>query len=128
MSALRIALVPLLLGVGATMAMPVDGTAQEGRQGPTVTVVAENQASVGAHVYVIQRGHMVHLGFVEPGAGETLTIPSAAIQSEEPIQLVADLLRTPDWYKSDPVTVRSGAELAFTIESEVDRSTVSVRG
>ncbi|MDX1567734.1 MAG: hypothetical protein R3223_08025 [Longimicrobiales bacterium] len=127
MRAIRLAIVPVLLGVAAVLAKPSDGVAQASQEGPTVSVTAENRASAGAHVYVIQEGHMVPLGFLEPGASGTLTIPTAVVESGEAIELVADLLQTADWYKSEPVTVRPETELVFTIESPVDRSTVSVR-
>lgn len=127
MRAIRTALMPVLLGAVATMTMPMGGAAQEGQQGPSVSVAAENRASAGVHVYVIQGGHMVPLGFLEPAASEILTIPAAVIESGEPVQLVADLLQSTEWYKSDPVTVSPETELDLTIESEVDRSTVSLR-
>lgn len=127
MSTLRSVLVAVLLGVAAAFVVPTGGTAQEGQQGPPMSVVAENRANSGAHVYAIQGGHMVPVGFLEPGASGTLTVPSAAIESGEPIRLVADLLQSTEWFRSDPVTVRPETELVFTIESPVDRSTVSVR-
>lgn len=127
MSAVRIALVLVLLGASVAFATPMHGVAQEGQQEPTAEVVVQNRASTDAHVYVLQEGHMVALGFVESGANETLTIPPPLVRLGGPIRLIADALESAEWYKSDAVTVRPGSEVDFTIEGDFNRSTVSVR-
>ena len=132
MRVMRLAFLPILLGAtlglpASSWATPMGAAAQVGQEGPTVSVAVENRADTGTHVYVLQEGHMVPLGFVEAGASETLTIPPAAIESSPEIQLVADAVASTDWYQSDPVSIEGGSEVAFTIESELDRSTVTVR-
>jgi len=132
MRATRLAFLPILLGatVGLSApacATPMGAAAQVGQEGPTVSVAVENRADTGTHVYVLQEGHMVPLGYVEAGASETLTVPPAAIESGQGIRLVADAVASTDWYQSDPVSIDTGSEVAFTIESDLDRSTVTVR-
>lgn len=131
MRAIRLAFLPILLGTTVGLSAPACatpmGAAQVGQEGPTVSVAVENRADTGTHVYVLQEGHMVPLGYVEAGASETLTVPPAAIESGQGIQLVADAVASTDWYRSDPVSVDAGSEVAFTIESALDRSTVTVR-
>lgn len=128
MSASRVVLMAVLLGASAALAAPTGGAAQEGRQGPAVDVVAENRANTGAHVFVLQGGHMVPLGFVDAGERETWAIPPAAVEPGEPIRLLADPLDTAEWYESDAISVRQGTEVGFTIESDLERSSVSIGG
>lgn len=127
MSASRIAIALVLLGTSVAFGTPMRGVAQEDEQGPTVEVAVQNDAVSGAHVYVLQEGHLVPLGFVEAAGNETFTIPPVLVGTAEPIHLVADALRSTDWYKSDAVAVRPGNALAFTIARDLNRSTVTVR-
>lgn len=129
MSASRLALVSVLLVALAGLASPVHGAveAEEDRQGAMVTVNVENRADTDAHVYALQDGHMVPIGFVEAGGNATLTVPSAAVESGEGIQLVADAVASPEWYQSDPVPIEPEDEVDFTIASDLENSTVEVR-
>lgn len=130
MSATKLGFVSVLLGITVVLsssacAAPM-ASAEDGREGATVSVTVQNRADTDAHVSVLQEGHMVHLGFVERGSSETLTIPRAAIQSNQRIRLVADAVASTDWYQSDPVPVDPESDIVFAIESRIDRSTVSV--
>lgn len=126
MSAIRTALVPVLLGVLVAAAVPTHGAAQEGQRGSTADVVVSNRASSGTHVYLLQEGHMVPLGFLDAGATETLSIPPIFVESGEAIRLLADPIEATEWFESEPLAVRSGNEIRLTVEPDFERSTVAV--
>lgn len=128
--AMQLALVSFLLGVTAACAAPMtDGSRMApGQEGPSADVTVRNEAGTGAHVYALQNGHMVPLAFVDPGADETVSLPSVFVQPGDPLRLVVDLLESTDYHRSDPVTVDSGSRVTFTIRADLDASTVSVEG
>lgn len=126
MSARRIALLSVLLGLAVTLATPPQVVGQEGPAGQAVDVVVQNRTSWDVRVYALQEGHMVPLGLVTDMARATYPLPQAFMQAGEPIHLVADPIEPTTWYKSDPVRVRPAQGIEFTIESDLDRSTVSV--
>ena len=125
MSAFRNVLVAVLLGVTAAAAAPTSGVAQEG---PTADVVVTNSGDSGVHVYVLQEGHMVPVGFLEAGATETLDVPPVFLETGEPVQLLADRVQSTEWFKSEPVAVEAGSEIRLTVEPAIDRSSVTVGG
>lgn len=126
MSARRLALLPILLGVSVALAAPTHGAAQEGPDGPNVHVAVQNRTSGNVRVYALQNGHMVPLGLVAGAGHQTFALPPGFDLSDEGIQLLADPLGSTDWYKSDPVTVHAGGAVDFTIASSLTQSKVSV--
>lgn len=128
--AMKLALVPFLLGVTAMCAQPMTEGARvaPGGAGPSAEVTVRNEASTAAHVYALQNGHMVPVAFVDPGAEETVSIPPPFVQSGDPLQLVVDSLASTDYHQTDPVTVDSESRITFTIRDDLDASTVSVEG
>ena len=126
-SARRLALLSVLVGVASAGAPPVRGLAQEGPAGPSVDVSVQNRSDTAARVYVLQKGHMVPVGLVEGGAAETLALPPLFAETEEPIQLIADLLGRTGWYKSEPVPLGPAGTLEMVIESDPARSVVTTR-
>jgi hypothetical protein len=127
MSASRIALLSVLLGTSAALATPARGIAQEGSQGPTVNVVVQNHSSSHVRVYVLQDAHMVPLGLVDGMGSSTLPVPPEFMQSDQPIQLIADPIEGSGWYKSGTLAVTPMDELDLTVESDVARSTVVLK-
>jgi hypothetical protein len=95
-----------------------------------VEVIAQNRTDFDVRVYVLHKGHMVPLEGLVPGGGNaTLSLPSALEVSEEPIQLVADLIGSNDWHRSEPMTLTGRDEIKFMIEgSTVVRTTRRKRG
>lgn len=130
----RLALVPVLLGWMAvsTACGGVRARAGTGRgpaqEGPTVDLAVQNEGSSGAHVYALQEGHMVPVGFVDAGGAETLTLPPFFVESGDPLQVVVDLLGSPDFFQSEALSIEFGSRVSLTILDEVDRSTLSVSG
>ena len=127
MSASRLALVSVLLLAGLGLASPAQGVVHEDHQRPAVTVHVENRAATDAHVYVLQQGHMVPIGFVEAGESATLTAPWAAVESDPEIRLVADAVTSSEWFQSEAVGVEPDDEVDFLIARDLDGSSVSVR-
>ena len=128
MSARRIALLTVLLGLLPTAAALAQQAAPSGDQGETVRVAVDNRAAGDVRVYALQDGHMVPLGLVPSRTSSTLVIPHGFLRGESGIQLVAERIGGSAWYKSDPIDVRPPRELALTVQEEIQRSTVSVRG
>lgn len=127
MSAIRLALVSVLLLAGVGLASPAQGGVHEDRQTAAVTVHVENRAATDAHVYVLQQGHMVPIGFVEAGESATLTAPWAAVESGREIRLVADAVASTQWFQSEPVGIEPDDEVDFLIARDLEGSSVSAR-
>lgn len=126
MMAIRLALLPVLLGASVALAAPTHGYVQEGPDGQTVQVAVRNEANDNVRVYVLQDGRMIPLGLVNGAGSETFAMPPGFSKSEG-IQLIADPLDSNDWYKSDRVAIGSASEVDFTIASALHRSSVSVK-
>jgi hypothetical protein len=94
----------------------------------SVSVAVQNRTGFDAHIFALQGAHMVPLGLVPSMENATLSLPTTLTESGQSIQLVADLMGTSAWHKSDPVNVGPSAEVQFTIESDLERSVVNVTG
>lgn len=126
MSARRIALVTILLGViGAGAPSPGAGQ-QEGQQGQAAHLAVQNRSAERVRVYVLQAGHMVPVGMVESAGDSTLSIPPAFLSSGEQVQLVAERVGGGSWYKSGPLTIGASSRVALRIAEDIARSSVSV--
>ena len=124
MRASKLALLSVLLGTMFAPTMSARVVAQGKPQEAMVDV--ENETSYDVHVYLLQKGHMVELGFVPSTRDSDLAIPAGVASWEEPVQFVADLVGSPDWYMTDPVTVDPSEDMQFTIESNLGNSSIVV--
>ena len=122
------ALLSFVLGMIVASATPELALAQEGPAQESVPVVVENRTNFDAQIYALQGGHMVPLGFVSSMESASLALPPTLAESGASTQLVADLIGTTDWHKSDAVNIGPSAEVEFTVESDLERSVVNVRG
>jgi hypothetical protein len=122
MSARNVALLSILLAWSATFVMPIQGTAQE----ETATVAVESRLDAKVRVSLLQGGHMVPLGLVEERGSSELTIPEFFVQADGPTHLVADVIGSNDWHRTEALTIGPSTRITFTIDSEVERSTVVV--
>jgi hypothetical protein len=128
MRAVNAALLSILLGMTLASALPGRAAAQQEGEDGMVEVVARNETSFDVRVYLLQKGAMVPLGLVPSGGTANLSVPVTLARLEEPLQLVADLIGSPAWHKSDPVIAHPATEIEFTIGADLDRSTVVVGG
>ena len=122
MSARKVALLSILLAWSATLVMPIQGTAQE----ETATVAVESRLDAKVWVSLLQGGHMVPLGLVDEMGTSTFSIPEFFVQEGVPTHLVADVLGSNDWHRTEALTIAPSTRITFTIDSEVERSTVVV--
>lgn len=115
----------LLLAPFVTFPGSADAAVPDDEQDSTAEIVAENRMDRPVRVYVLQEGHMVPLGLVSAEERARLVLPSFFVDPNEPVRLVLDALRAPDWSMTDPVTTRSGQEIDLIIASDLADSTVS---
>ena len=117
MRASRHALLSILLGMTVALGMTTRGASQETDRQRTLEVIAENRTNFQVRVYALQDGHMVPVGGLVPAKGiVALWLPPMFAESGEPVQLVADLLGSEAWYKSEPLTVNGPDPIEFIIE------------
>ena len=126
MSASRIALVTILLGVTGIVGPSPGAGQEEGRQGQAARLAVQNRSADGVRVYVLQAGHMVPVGMVGSAADSTLAITPAFVSSGEEVQIVAERVGGGSWYKSQPVRLRPAGSLTLAIPENLEGASVSV--
>ena len=92
----------------------------------TVMLEVENHNWSDVDLYVLHDGRTNRLGMVTAAKDALIPVP-VAFQGEIGVfQLVARRIGGTDSYTSEPISVRTGNTVRFTIESKLTRSSVGV--
>lgn len=99
-------------------------TAPEPEQGWTLTIV--NRHWLDVSVYVTSEGQRSHVGLVAATLTQSYEMPARLIGSGRLISLEADPIGAPRGVRSERLSVQGGQHVEWTLESGLERSSVSV--
>lgn len=92
-----------------------------------VMIEVENRAWSTMHVYVIAGGQWESLGQVTSQTTEVYELPASMMGVRDEIRLAADPIGSTRAFFSDPVLVRPGDRVAWTLQNNLAMSSVMVR-
>lgn len=104
-----------------------DGPPRPNYDDNPVTVEVENRAWSTMHVYVISGGQWESLGQVSSQTTETYEIGASMMATTDEIRLAADPVGSTRAYFSDPILVRPGDRVSWTLQNNLAMSSVMVQ-
>lgn len=110
----------------AGSADPVDSQDQE-RRDQDITVLVKNNAWSSIHVYVVAGGQWSSLGVVSSQNRSDYTVPRSMLGGRNEIRLVADPIGSNRGYFSDPILVEPGDQVEWTLQNNLNLSSIMIR-
>jgi len=77
-------------------------------------------------IQVLHRGLKSHLGNVNASAATTIVFPKSLLSDLGEVQLIAHAIGTPYTITTAVIVLKSGTEVRWTLETDLNRSSVSV--
>lgn len=121
------ALLVAAAGCGAFSRGPDDGPSRTTYDDNPVTLEVDNRAWTTMHVYVIAGGQWESLGQVTSQSTEVYELSASMMGVRDEIRLAADPIGSTRAFFSDPVLVRPGDRVAWTLQNNLALSSVMVR-
>lgn len=106
---------------------PEDGQPRPNYRDNPVTLEVENRAWATMHVYVVSGGQWESLGQVTSQTTDSYELSSTIMGTSDEIRLAADPVGSTRAYLSDPVLVRPGDRVSWTLQNNLSMSSVMVR-
>lgn len=117
----------LATACAATSRGPENGPPRASYESDPVTVQIENHAWSTMHVYVLAGGQWKSLGQVTSQGSGVYEVPPGMLGSREEIRLAADPVGRVEAFLSDPILVRPGDAVEWTLQNNLALSSVMVR-
>jgi hypothetical protein len=90
----------------------------------TVHVTNNNWSDV--RIFAVYQGQRVRLGTVTSMGSQVLRIPQTMVRAAGNIRLLVDPIGSNDTFVSEPLHIRPGQQVEFTVQNHIAISTVSV--
>jgi hypothetical protein len=90
------------------------------------TLVVINHHWLDVSIYVTYENQRAHVGTVSATHTETYTVSSRMLAGGRTVRLEANPIGAQRNVSTDPLTVRGGGRVEWTLESGLERSTVAV--
>lgn len=125
---MRTLLVRLLLLPALVLVSACGRHHASGPPAPLVPAVlhVENHHWLDVDLYVLHDGQRGHLGTVTATSTKVFTIPRSMIGSMGEVRLIADPVGERGTLTTDIIVVKPGTQVYWTLESSLDRSSLSV--
>lgn len=104
-----------------------DGQPRPNYRDNPVTLEVENRSWATMHVYVVSGGQWESLGQVTSQTTESYELSSSMVATSDEIRLAADPVGSTRAYLSDPVLVRPGDRVSWTLQNNLSMSSVMVQ-
>lgn len=104
-----------------------DPVAMDEERDEEISVRVRNNAWNAIHVYVVMGGQWESLGMVSSQTSSDYTIPRGMMGGRDEIRLVADPIGSNRGYFSDPILVEPGDLVEWTLQNNLNLSSVFVR-
>jgi hypothetical protein len=86
----------------------------------------ENHHWLDVDVYVFHDGQRSRLGTVTAASSKDFVFPRSMVGSTRQVRLIADPVGSSSGTATDPITLRPGTRVNWTLESSLDRSSLTV--
>lgn len=103
---------------------PADQPAPDPNQGWTLTI--NNRHWLDVSIYVSSEGQRAHVGLVTATRVQSFEMPARMIAAGRDITLEADPIGATRGVRSDRLSVQAGQTVEWTLESGLERSSVSI--
>jgi hypothetical protein len=90
-----------------------------------VELAVANHNWLDVVVFVVHGGQRTRLVTVTAAKSTTAMIPTFALRNDQ-IRLLAHAVGNPETFLSEPISVRRGMRITWTLESDLNRSSVAV--
>lgn len=104
-----------------------DGQPRPNYRDNPVTLEVENRSWATMHVYVVSGGQWESLGQVTSQTTESYELSSSMLGTSDEVRLAADPVGSTRAYLSDPVLVRPGDRVSWTLQNNLSMSSVMVQ-
>lgn len=90
------------------------------------TLYVDNHNYQDVDIQVLHRGLKSHLGNVNASAATTIVLPKSLLSDLGEVQLIAHAIGTPYTITTAVIVLKPGTEVRWTLETDLNRSSISV--
>ena len=112
------------LAMGAACYRRGKGVDEEGE----ITVEVENHNYLDVAIYAVQGAGRIRIGDVTGTTTKSFVVPLTRISTGGEVRFLADPIGSNRTWTTEPLHLFAGQTVQLTIESDVRRSTLSIRG